>query len=97
MLDCPQRTAGGQRLQPYCPLAVLAGFRGRILALKFHAHGFARIGAAPDAHRHAVLQHHVLGNHGGQFDAGLNRARKRQSQHAGSDRIRFKHTQLHDE
>ena len=53
-------------------------FVGDALALEIDRHGLAGVGRPPDADRHALLQDHVVGDQGGQFDRAL-QARRRAS------------------
>src|ERR1019366_2526420 len=55
-----QRTRRHQRLQPQSPLSVFGGLHRHALPLEIHFHALARVGPPPDAHRHSLLEHHMV-------------------------------------
>ena len=63
--------AGIHRVQRDRPFAGRVGERAVRLIAEGHLHVFAGISGAPDADELRLLQHHAIGENGGQFDLGL--------------------------
>jgi hypothetical protein len=75
-----ERSPWLERIELYLPAAIGAWGDGFFLLSEAHGDFFVRIRPAPDGRRHIALEHHVLGDDGGELHIGAREGSHREEE-----------------